>query len=56
MARKELLDRLSIYMPKTKLEEKPVESLFALVEKRDRLANCLVVEAIPEYLEREEQQ
>jgi len=51
---KQMLDKLSIYIPQKKMEEKPVERLVKLGEKRDRSVNYLVVEAILEYLEREE--
>ena len=54
MVRKTLLDKLSIYIPQGKLEERPVERLIALGKKRDRSVNYLVVEAILRYLEREE--
>ena len=55
MAGKTILDKLSIYIPQTKQAEKPVERLIKLGEKRDRSINYLVVEAILQYLEREEQ-
>ena len=54
MAKKEILDKLSIYIPQKKLEEKPVERLITLGEKRDRSINYLVVDAILQYLNREE--
>ena len=54
MRRKQVLDKLSIYIPAKKLSERPVERLIALGEKRDRSVNYLVVMAILEYLEREE--
>jgi len=54
MAQKEILDKLSIYIPQKKQEEKPVERLIKLGDKRDRSVNYLVVEAILEYLKREE--
>jgi len=54
MVGKEILDKLSIYIPQSKLEKKPVERLIALGEKRDRSVNYLVVEAILDYLKREE--
>ena len=54
MARKEILDKLSIYIPQTKMEQKPVERLIALGDKRERSINYLVVEAIIQYLDREE--
>ncbi|MCK5246069.1 hypothetical protein KAR02_04185 [Candidatus Bipolaricaulota bacterium] len=54
MTRKELTDKLSIYIPQRKMEEKPVERLIQLGEKRDRSINYMVVDAILQYLDREE--
>ena len=54
MARKELTDKLSIYIPQSKIGKKPIERLIKLGEKRDRSVNYLVVNAIIEYLDREE--
>ena len=54
MAKKELLNKLSIYVPQKKMEEKPVERLIRLGNKKDRSINYMVVEAILEYLKREE--
>ncbi len=54
MPKKEILDKLSIYIPQKKMEERPVERLIQLGEKRDRSINYLVVDAILQYLEREE--
>ena len=54
MATKELMGKLSVYIPQSKLEKKPVERLMALGAKRDRSVNYLVCEAIIEYLDREE--
>jgi predicted transcriptional regulator len=54
MAKKEILDKLSIYIPQRKMEERPVERLIKLSEKLDRSINYLVVDAILEYLTREE--
>jgi len=54
MANKEILDKLSIYIPQRKMEEKPVERLIKLGEKRDRSINYMVVDAILQYLDREE--
>lgn len=50
---KQMLDKLSIYIPQKKMEDRPVERLIRLGEKRDRSVNYLVVEAIMQYLERE---
>lgn len=52
--RKQMLDKLSIYIPQKRMTEKPVERLIKLGEKKDRSVNYLVVEAIVEYLKREE--
>ena len=54
VAKKEILDKLSIYIPQPKLEEKPVQRLIRMSEKRDRSINYMVVEAILQYLNREE--
>jgi len=54
MAQKEILDKLSIYISQRRLEEKPVERLIAIGAKRDRSINYMVVEAIIQYLDREE--
>ena len=52
--KKQILDKMSIYIPETKIDQRPVERLRALGKKRDRSVNYLVVEAILEYLKREE--
>jgi hypothetical protein len=54
MASKEILDKLSIYIPQGKMKQQPVERLIRLGEKVDRSINYLVVNAILEYLDREE--
>ena len=54
MAGKTVLDKLSIYIPATNIDQRPIERLKALGEKRDRSVSYLVVQAILEYLEREE--
>ena len=54
MAKKELFNKLSIYIPQKKMEEKPVERLIRLGNKKDRSINYMVVEAIIDYLRREE--
>lgn len=51
---KALLDKLSIYIPQKRMKERPVERLIALGEKQDRSVNYLVVEAMIQYLNREE--
>jgi len=54
MPKKHMLDKLSIYIPQNKIDKRPVERLIKLGEKVDRSVNYLVVEAILEYLDREE--
>ena len=54
MAKKEILDKLSIYIPQRKMAETPVERLIKLGNKLDRSINYLVVEAIVQYLDRQE--
>lgn len=54
MARKETLDKLSIYIPREKVAEKAVQRLIRLTEKKERSINYLVIDAILQYLDREE--
>jgi metal-responsive CopG/Arc/MetJ family transcriptional regulator len=54
MVKKRVLNRISISIPQSKLAEKLVERLLKVAKKRDRSPNHLVVEAILEYLKREE--
>jgi len=54
MAKKEILDKISIYVPQSKMRENIVQRLIKLGDKKDRSINYLVVEAIIEYLNREE--
>lgn len=51
---KQLLDKISIYVPKSKLALQPVERLIKMADAKDRSVNYLVVEAILEYLKAEE--
>lgn len=45
---------LSVYFSKDKAALQPVERLARLAEQRERSVNWLVVEAIVQYLEKEE--
>jgi hypothetical protein len=56
VAQKQITDKISIYIPQSKMAEEPVEWLIALGEKKDRSINYLVVEAILEYLKKQEKQ
>ena len=51
---KKLVDKISIYIPQSKLKHRPVERLIALAKKKDRSVNYLAVEAILQYLDSEE--
>ncbi len=51
---KKILDRISVVIPQSKMDQKPVQRVMKLSEKKDRSINYLVVEAILEYLNREE--
>jgi len=55
MLRKELMDKLSTYTPQSKMKQKPGECLIKLGERKDRSVNYLVVEAILQYLDRQEE-
>ena len=48
------VNTLSIYIPKGKTARNPVERLTKLARVKDRSLNYLVVEAILQYLDREE--
>lgn len=54
MVRKSEVTTLSIYIPKSKIDQKPVERLDRLAKKLDRSINYLVVDAILKYLTNEE--
>jgi len=51
---KTILDKVSIYIPDTKIDQRLLERLKILGGKRDRSVNYLVVEAILQYLAQEE--
>lgn len=54
MPQKSIMDKLSIYIPQKQLAQRPVQRLMKLGEQKDRSINYLVVEAILQYLQREE--
>ena len=49
-----LTDTMSIYFPQKAQRKRPVERLKKLSRKRDRSVNYLTIDAIMQYLEREE--
>jgi predicted transcriptional regulator len=54
MARTRVAPMISVYIPEKAQKRKVIERLRALGEKRDRSLNYLVVDAILQYLDREE--
>ena len=48
------MDKLSIYVPQEKRAQQPIERLQKLAKKQDRSVNYLVVQALIEYVERQE--
>ena len=46
--------RISIYVPKGKQGEKPLERLHKLGQKRDRSLNYMIVQAVLDYVNRQE--
>ncbi len=46
--------RISIYVPQRFQKEKPLERLYKLGEKNDRSLNYMVVQAVLDYVSREE--
>jgi len=51
---KKTLNKLSIYVPQNKVDRRPVERLIKLAKAKDRSVNYLVVDAVLDYLKREE--
>lgn len=49
------LHRLSLYVPKSKQPQRPLERLARLARERDRSLNHMVIEAILDYLRRAEE-
>ena len=47
-------DALSIYIPKSKAEHRLIERLQDLAKRKDRSMNYLIVDAILQYLDRQE--
>jgi predicted transcriptional regulator len=45
---------LSIYIPKSKADHRPLERLVNLAKKKDRSMNYLIVDAILQYLDRQD--
>jgi len=46
--------RISIYVPKSKQKERPLERLYKLGQDRDRSLNYMIVQAVLDYVKREE--
>jgi len=54
MKREAASDKLSIFIPQSKMKQRPVERLTVLGKERDRSVSYFAVEAIIQYLDREE--
>jgi predicted transcriptional regulator len=48
------MDRISIYVPQNKRDEKPLERIAKVAKRQDRSLNYVVIQAILEYVQREE--
>ena len=46
--------RISIYVPQKTQKENPIKRLHAIAKKRDRTLNYMVIQAILDYVNREE--
>lgn len=46
--------RISIYVPKSKQKERPLERLYKLGQERDRSLNYMIVQAVLDFVKREE--
>jgi hypothetical protein len=51
---KQTLDQFSVYIPKRKIGDRIVERIITLGDRRERSLNFLCVQAIEEYLARQE--
>ena len=51
---KQTLDQFSVYIPKRKLGDRIVERIITLGDRRQRSVNFICVQAIEEYLSRQE--
>ena len=49
-----MMDKLSIYVPQKYRTKQPIERLTRLAKKKDRSVNYLVVQAILDFVEKEE--
>ncbi len=49
-----MMDKLSIYVPQKYRAKQPIERLTRLAKKKDRSVNYLVVQAIIDFVEKEE--
>jgi len=51
---KELIGTASLYVPHGKVKERLIERMISVGAKKDRSFNYVLIEAVEEYLEREE--
>jgi len=52
---KKLMQTATIYVPQKKVEERLIERMIAVGAKKDRSFNYVLLKAIEEFLEREEE-
>jgi len=55
VAKKKILNKISVYIPGGKMEQRLVQRLNKLADKKDHSINHLVVEAIIQYINREDE-
>lgn len=54
MQQKVLTDKIAVYVPQREQGQQLVERLMKVAARKDRSINYLVIEALKQYLEREE--
>jgi len=51
---KKLMDTATLYVPHGKVKERLIERMIAVSAKKDRSFNYVLIDAVEQYLEREE--
>jgi len=51
---KQLMETATLYVPQGKVKERYIERMIAVGAKKDRSFNYVLIEAVKQYLEREE--
>ena len=47
-------ERISIYVPQSKQKQRPLERLYKIARSRDRSLNYMIIQAILDFVRREE--